>query len=43
MVRIKNVVVSVYDGKITPIRIPEGVKLTIRDIDRGKRIEYISK
>jgi len=40
--RIKNVIVSVSNGTVTPVRIPDGVRLVIRDIDQGKRIEYIN-
>lgn len=40
--RMKNVVIEVQGGVVNPIRIPEGVKLTVRDIDVGDKSTYQS-
>ena len=40
--RLKNVVIEVKGGVVNPIRIPEGVKLTVRDIDVGDKSTYQS-
>lgn len=40
--RMKNVVIEVKGGVVNPIRIPEGVKLTVRDIDVGDKSTYQS-
>ena len=38
--RIKNVVVEIKGGVLNPIRIPDGVKLVVRDVDVGEKSEY---
>ena len=38
--RMKNVIVEIRGGVLNPIRIPEGVKLVVRDVDVGEKTEY---
>ena len=41
--RMKNVIVEVEGGVLTPVRIPKGVKLVVRDLDVGAKDTYTSK